>query len=227
MEKMNVAQRAATLLKIIPTIKLVGITGALAMDNSHKDDDIDFYIVTEAKMLWTTRFLTTVLLELVGLRRKPGDTSFRNKICLNMYASEDHLAVSLKERDLFAAHEVLQMKPLWQREKMYTKFLSANSWVKKFLPTAWEEKFQISNFKFQIFRPSKILFAICHLPFIIAEPPLRWLQRWYMKKRKTLEVVSPTLIRFHPHDARVWVKAKLAVRLRRLNIPLDKIFYGR
>ena len=52
------------------------------------------------------------------------------------------------------------------------------------------------------------------------------LQLWYMRKRRTTEVVSDKVLRFHPRDARVWVKQELQHRLDRFNIPLDKIFYA-
>ncbi len=224
-EKMQVAWRTATLLKSIPTIQLVGITGALAMENAHRDDDIDFYIVTRAGALWTTRFFATTLLALFGLRRKPGDTTFCNKICLNMYVDEERLSVPKRERDLFAAHEVLQMKLLWERNGTYQRFLHANKWVKYFLPNAWGGKCQMINDKWSI-KNSKNKFSIWHLAFSIAEPLTHWFQKWFMKNRMTSEVVSPTLIRFHPRDARVWIRSKLAARLAKRKIPLDKIFYA-
>ena len=69
-------------------------------------------------------------------------------------------------------------------------------------------------------------FSIVHLAFSIAEPFARFAQLKYMQKRKTSEVVSAALIRFHPTDARVWVRDALAKRLAHYNIPLDNFFYG-
>ncbi len=227
--KVQLAKHAAALLKIIPTIKLIGVTGGLAMDNAHEHDDIDFYIATCRKTIWVTRFLATVLLEIYKLRRKPQDTEFQNKICLNMYVDEDHLGVVLKERDLFSAHEVLQLKPLWERDNTYEKFLNHNRWVKKYLPNAWGVKVESRKSKVESRKSwmHSVLFSICHVTCMILEPVFRWFQLWYMQKRRSSEVVSDTLIRFHPHDARVWVKAKYAMRLGKYNIPLDKIFFGR
>lgn len=217
-EKMRIAKRAADILKIIPTIKLIGITGALAMENAHKDDDIDFYVVAASGTLWTTRLLATVILDLFGLRRRPGQLIVRNKLCLNMFVDERNLAVGKSERDLFTAHEVLQMKPLWDRGDAYGRFLLANKWVSKFLPNAYHATPATS---------SKKIFGIWHVVLSILEPVARYVQLWYMQKRRSSEVVSPTLIRFHPKDARVWVKARYGALLSRYKIPLDKIFYAR
>ena len=212
------ARRVAKFLKIIPTITLVGVTGGLTRSNARQEDDIDFLVITAPKTLWVTRALCTIFLDFLHLRRRPADTQFQNLICLNMFMSEDGLAVSRKERDLFTAHEVLLMTLLWERDGIYKRFLYANAWVKKFLPNAWEEKVKSQKWKVKSGKSYKA--------FSILEPIARFIQVRYMRKRQTSEVVSDTVIRFHPHDARVWIKRKLGERLTRFNIPLDKIFYG-
>ena len=204
-------------LRLLPTIECIGVTGALAMNNADVHDDIDFLIITKSGTLWTTRLIVTFLLDLFHLRRRPGDHKFKDKICLNMFMSSDALAIPSKERDLFTAHEVLQMKPLWDRDGTYQKFLKANRWVEKFLPTAWRETYYASRVKHQQTRSL--------LRFL--EPIAKFLQLWYMRKRRTTEVVSDTIIRFHPVDAREWIYRELQKRLRATKIPLDNIFYGR
>ena len=136
-EKWRIARRVGRWLRLVPTIQLVGVTGGLAMDNVDRKDDIDLFIITKRNRLWTTRLFATIVVDLLGIRRKPGETDVRNKICLNMFVSEDALSIPKQEQDLFAAHEVLQMKPLWESEGMYKKFLMKNKWVSKFLPNAW------------------------------------------------------------------------------------------
>ena len=44
----------------------------------------------------------------------------------------------------------------------------------------------------------------------------RWLQLKYMASRRTIEVVDPGRIRFHPHDARPWVLRAYRQRLKKL-----------
>lgn len=131
--KMKIAHRVAGWLKSIPTIKMVAITGALAMDNSEKDDDIDLLIVTAKKRLWLTRLLTTFLVELMAERRRPNDKEFKDKICLNMFLDEENLPVTQTERNLFSAHEVCQLKPIWDRGDIYKRFVRANEWTTRYL----------------------------------------------------------------------------------------------
>lgn len=136
-DKLKIAERVAKWLKLIPTIKMVAVTGALAMNNADRDDDIDLLIVAAKNRLWLTRLLTVFLVELVARRRRPGDPPaggrVRDKICLNMFLDENHLAMLQNERDLYAAHEVCQLKPLWSRNNGYQRFLAANLWSQKFL----------------------------------------------------------------------------------------------
>lgn len=133
-EKLKIAKRVAGWLKLIPTIQMVAVTGALAMNNSEKEDDIDLLIVTSKNRLWLTRLLTVFLVELVSHRRRPQDKNVKDKICLNMFLDEKHLAVPKKEQDLFSAHEACQLKLLWDRNETYQKFVKENQWVKHFLP---------------------------------------------------------------------------------------------
>lgn len=133
-KKMEIVRRTAGWLKLIPTIKMVAVTGALAMENSEEKDDIDLLIVTAEDWLWLTRLLTVFLVELVAKRRRPEDKEVKDKICLNMFLDESRLKIPNKEQDLFSAHEVCQLKPLWDRNKIYQKFIKNNSWIGKYLP---------------------------------------------------------------------------------------------
>ena len=192
------------------------------------EDDIDLFFIVASGSLWVSRLLATILMNFLG-RRHPGDRQVTNKVCLNMFMTEDAVAVVSSERDCFSAHEVLQMEPLWERGGIYRKFLRANQWVKRFLPNAWEEKYQASSIKYKGRRGYIIFSLLRNTSFLILrlfEPLARFIQLQYMKHRRTNEIISDTVLRFHPRDARVWVKRKLAKRLARYNIPLDNIFYG-
>jgi len=133
-EKFKIARRVTGWLKFIPTIKMVAVTGALAMNNAHQEDDIDLLIVSQKNRLWLTRLMTVLLTEVVAQRRRPADKEFKNKICLNMFLDEAHLVIPKSEQDLFSCHEVCQLKPIWEKDRVYQKFIKSNQWVKQYLP---------------------------------------------------------------------------------------------
>lgn len=206
-EKLKIAKKIASFLRFIPTIKLIGITGALAIDNVKEDDDIDLFVVTSQGLLWTTRLLATFLTEVTGRRRHPGETNVADKICLNMFVDEDHLSVPSFERDLFSAHEVVQMKPLYDKGDTYQKFLQANLWVKDYLPNGIGIKNALKT-------PEKSVRPY----FSVVEKIFKNFQLWYMGKRRTTEVITDGVIRFHPQDARKWVLKKYHQRLSDLGL---------
>jgi hypothetical protein len=229
--KWQIVHDITLFLSFIPTISLIGVTGGLAMNNADENDDIDLFFVVSSGTLWITRLCTVLVTGLVGCRRKPGDKIVRNSVCLNMFMTEDALSLPDDDRDLYSAHEVIQMRPVLNRGNIYSKFLRENSWVIKYLPNAWEKlnkEYRIENRENtkskQIFFS---LFTILYSLFIIQllEPFARMVQLWYMKRRWTTEVVSKTLIKFHPRNQRVWIYQEFQKRLKRLNIPLDKEFF--
>lgn len=223
-QKWIIARKTGFLLRLVPTIKLVGITGALAMNNVTPNDDIDLFIVTKRNMLWTTRLLATMLLDVLGRRRRPNQTQVRNKICLNMFMSEEGLCVARGEQDLFSAHEVLQMVPLWERDSVYRQFLKKNAWVKVFLPNAWEMAVRRPQ-EHERLRVSGYVSLVTYL-FRFIEPVLKRLQERYMHRHRTTEILTNHVLQFHPQDARVWVKEALERRLKLRGLPLDKIFFA-
>lgn len=225
-DKWHSAHMMARVFSWIPTVMLVGVTGGLAMDNAHKADDIDLFFVAKPKTMWATRMIVTAVAELMRVRRRPHDDAVSNKVCLNMFMTEDSLSLPLSERDLFAAHEVLQMKPLWDRGGVHTKMLEANRWVSYFLPNAWKYIYKNSRKNAQLQRVG--FFQIIGGMLIqIMEPFGKTAQLLYMKNKRTSEVIRSGMIRFHPRDARVWVYEKFQKRLKHYDIPIDKIFYHR
>lgn len=225
-QKREMARRISLLIRFVPTVELVGVTGGVAINNANYRDDVDLFVICRKGTLWSTRLLVTLIVDLMGRRRRPGDRRVQNKLCLNMFMSDDALSLPLSERDLFAAHEVLQMVPLYQRGRTYQKFLIANMWARKLLPNAWKDKMKHLPVHAEA-ASSNVKPSLDFWIFLarITEFPARIGQRIYMRRRRTSEVVTDTVLRFHPRDARGWIKRKFAARLRRFGIPLDKVFY--
>lgn len=213
-KKLKLAQKIACLLKIIPTIKLIGVTGRLAMKNAESDDDIDFLIITSGNRLWLTRLMAVILLELLGKRRRPKQERVKNKICLNMFLDEDWLILPPNERDLYTAHEVVQLRPLWDRNHTHTRFLEANQWVSGYLPNAMGEDTKILGYKdTKTATRKKFLNILTSRCLNVDEVFARNLQFWYMGKHRTTEIVSSHRALFHPESARDWVLAEYKRRL--------------
>lgn len=194
LEKIKIAKRVIQLIKLIPWIKMVGITGALAMNNSREDDDIDLLITTTKDRLWLTRFLLIIILEILSKRRRPQDKNYKNKICLNMFLDETALVFTKEKQNLFIAHEIVQLKPIINKDFTYEKFLMANNWLRKYLPNS----FKTQNFKFTT-QKSYILHLTSYI-FNFFDKLAYQLQLKYMQSKRTREEISSHFAFFHPKD---------------------------
>lgn len=225
-KKIEIAKKIALWLRIIPFIKLVGISGSLAMKNSDQDDDIDFLIITKKNRLWITRGLVTIMLDLLGIRRRFGEKIAKDRVCLNMFLGEDSLAVPENEQDLYSAHELVQLQPVWDKDGIYKKFLSENLWVKNYLPNALNDKLKNTDFRLKKTRLGiflRLLTYISRFIFLFFDFDFWELfayrsQRWFMKSHRTSEIIEPGRIRFHPHDCRKFVLERYKQKLTALGI---------
>jgi len=211
-KKIQIGKKVASILGKIPQVKFIGISGALACLNSKSDDDIDFFIITQTGQVWTTRFISTLILDFLGKRRKPYDKKFKDKICLNLFLDENDLR--LEPEDLFLAREIVQLNPIYDKDSYYNKFISQNIWVKKILPNAKIEGLdrQFDNAQKVIGEPKNLLVLILG----VLETILRNLQLFYMRKKITCEKLSKTRIFFHPSDVHYKVLAEYKRRIAQL-----------
>lgn len=191
-KKILIAKKIAKLLQVIPWIKMLAITGALAMNNSNKQDDIDFLIITSQNRLWLTRLLMVVYLELLGKRRRPKERETKNKICLNMFLAENFLKLPKEKQNLFTAHEIVQMKPILDKDNTYKKFILKNLWVKKYIPNG--VVIELSD-KGTVDEKQKSKRVFNYLEKFVFR-----LQLNYMKSKRTKEQISHHYAFFHPED---------------------------
>lgn len=208
------------ILRAIPWIKLVGVSGSLAMDNAKRGDDIDFFIVTEKGRLWISRLFIILMLEFFGVRRKRGEDGVeaRGKICVNILLEEGNLAQPIN--NIYLAHEVLQMRVLWQRGGAYQRFLEENDWVFRYLPN-WVSGANISHQALGIKRKNQDKRRLN--AYILIPDTLNWLEGWagwfqkrYMGKPSGKERIYSGALYFHPGDVKEKVLAIYQKRIKRI-----------
>jgi hypothetical protein len=131
--KFEIAERAARWLKYIPFVRMIAVTGTLAMKNCEKNSDIDFFVILQKGRIFTGRLLVTLTVHLLGKRRY--GKKIKNRICLNYFITTDKLEIVRK--DLFAANEYSFIYPLFGLD-VFQKFCETNNnWIKKKKPN-WE-----------------------------------------------------------------------------------------
>lgn len=205
------ARFAANALRLVPTIKLLGLSGSLAMSVADKHDDIDFFIICSSKRIWLTRLLAMTILEILGLRRRRSDSRERaiGKVCLNLFMEESSL--ELKSHDLYTAHEILQLKMFWQRQEFFQKFLFANDWSFQLLPN-W-----ISSERACKLPKKKKSWAIVNPIMDGLESLAKSLQKGATQVQGD-EVIEATALFFHPEDQRPRVMDEYHKKLKRYRL---------
>ncbi len=205
-------------LRLFPTIKLVGISGGLALNNAESGDDIDLFLVTAKNRIWICRILIIFILDMIGIRRKVGMSADQaaGKICTNILVEEDKL--EQVNKDLFVAHEVLQMKVLWQKDNIYSKYLADNTWAFDFLPN-WRGSLssESGGIEYKSKRRQKEhnfnpIFLDSLLNFL--EQLAKKFQLWYMKSPKGMERIGDGVLYFHPNDIRAEILSDYIQKLR-------------
>ena len=121
----SLARRWAARIGCLPFVRMVAVTGALAMNNSPLGDDIDFLIVAAPGRVWLARAMTIALVRVARL--------FGVGLCPNYVLSQSALAQ--ERHDLYVAHDLAQMVPL-VGHTVYAEMRAANEWVLEFLPHA-------------------------------------------------------------------------------------------
>lgn len=125
-ELWTLAEHYGVWLSRLPFVRMVALTGALAMRNpAHTGDDLDYMIVTTPNRVWLARAFSILLVRWVKRRGVV--------ICPNYVLASSALAQS--QQDLFMAHEITQMIPLYDTH-LYAAMRGANAWVAAHMPNA-------------------------------------------------------------------------------------------
>lgn len=109
----------------LPFVRMVAVTGSLAVGAAREADDVDLFIVTADGRLWLARAMTMLVVRLGRLR------GFR--LCPNYLLAAS--ALRLPDRSPFTARELVQMVPVTGGE-VYAELMAGNAWYREFLPNA-------------------------------------------------------------------------------------------
>jgi predicted nucleotidyltransferase len=178
--KFNRLLRITKWLRCVPFVKMIGVTGALAMKNARAKSDLDLLIVLKHGKIWTGRTLVTFFLHIFKKRRH--GRKIADRVCLNFFVTDESLEVITK--DLFAASEYMFLFPLYGRET-YERFQIKNQWAKSMKPSY--ALCEIPNMK--IIADSSMSRIIRKAGEFILSPD--WLENWLKKIEKKRIMENP------------------------------------
>jgi len=166
-------RRTLDMICALPFTRLVAISGSLAHLNADEDADLDLFIVTRGPRVWTVALALVVLSRL--MRR-------RKVICANFLLADS--ALSLDQRDLYTASQVLHLRPVTGARTL-DRFMAANPFVHDWFPnarTAPPIDFPLPSAG-RIRRLKGILESLLWIPSGLIEAVCRCIYRWHLRRR--------------------------------------------
>lgn len=198
-EKRGKVELFMKILSYFPWIQLVGYSGSVSMSNAIETDDIDVFIIAKSQRLWTARFYAVLTALLLGIKRPRNVKYAANTVCLNLFFDEIDMHIPRIKQTAYVAHEVLQMKVIFQKNRTYMHFIESNDWVFNFYPNAravLKEHIDIDEIDI------KSIFTYQSFAWLgrMGEWFFQFVQRLIMQKRRTKERIGKTQLWFFPDD---------------------------
>ena len=165
---------ALRLICALPFTRLVALSGSVAHRNLEPNGDLDLFIVTRGKRVWT---VTVALLVLTKLLRR------RRSVCANFVLADTHLA--LDQRDLFTANQVIHLQPLMGGE-VIDEFRAANPFVARCYPNSGIRPPQAPRVDARVGSLGllkRALEAALALPSPLIEAVCRRAYAWHLRRR--------------------------------------------
>lgn len=187
-------KRYVRFLRFLPFVRGVALAGSQALGQEKPTSDIDLFIITDAKFMWTARTLVSLYFHMVKKRRH--GKYIANRFCLNHYVAGEKM---LSEgRNLYAASEYVKLRPLLNSKALYNFKKNNLFWLEKFFPN-----FSIYE-NLEIISPDSVLQLLIEKLFqnnlgILLENYLKTIQKKRIHTDQYVRV-SEDELSFHPHS---------------------------
>ena len=161
-----------TLVCALPFVRLVALSGSVAHLNIERGADLDLFVVTRGRRVWSTTVAIVLLAKLMRRRRT---------LCANFIVADSELA--LGQQDLFTANQVVHLKPLAGADVL-ADLLTVNPFVARFYPNArplraWELPLNVPAYP----RAKAAAETLLAGPWWLVERVCRWAYRAYLRAR--------------------------------------------
>jgi hypothetical protein len=160
-------RRVLAFVSRMPFVRMVALSGSLAHLNAEGVADLDLFVITAPRRVWSVTVTMLIVARLLGWRRR---------LCLNYVISEDHLAI--EPADLFSANQIIHLRPVsgWAT---YVRFLEANPFVARVYPNFAPPAGTGIRERGTGFLEQVLSFGFAQ----IAEPIARAVYTWHLKRR--------------------------------------------
>jgi hypothetical protein len=204
-------QRYARYISWIPGLKMVAVCNSLSMYATKSwESDIDLFIVTAPKRLWSVRIMVTVIFQLLWVRRN--GKKIKERFCLSFFITDKALDFSsfAIQNDIYLFYWIYFLKPIISKDGTYERFLRANKPLGiNEINLNWDNKaYLLKTSKYRkIFDRCRLLdfknyiLKLIFLPRTIAHKKRLW-NPWGL-------IVTDDILKFTDNDKRVEIRDRL------------------
>jgi hypothetical protein len=214
--------RAASLLRVVPYIRMIGVCNTLAFDMARREGDMDLFIIAKKNRLYVVRWLVTLLMQVFGFRRHKLKIS--DRICLSFYVDEEGMDMSrfeLDGDDPYLAVWTSRIIPIFSSRGTYEHFWKINEqWISSYLqhPAPYDIADRRKLPDTGILVAKRKILEILFWPFVGSlEYFLRAMQRSRLQRGAQRHVrLTPTgvviddhTLKFHEEDRRILYRERM------------------
>ena len=128
-KRLKRAKRYLPLMRFVPFVSAVALTGSEALSNSKKGSDIDLLVFTKTHRMWLARICTMLFFQTLGMRRY--SETVVDRFCLNHFISGEK-ALDL-DRNVYTAVEYVSLIPYFGGDEIFAFQKNNSGWIRKFL----------------------------------------------------------------------------------------------
>ncbi|MCK4539799.1 hypothetical protein KAU09_01450 [Candidatus Parcubacteria bacterium] len=225
--KFKRALKIARLFKLIPWIKMIAVGNSIGANNLRNGSDIDFFIITEAKRIWVTRWFCVGIAKFLNLRPQP--LKKRDTICLSFYITADNLELKKlmlpfnKTHDVYFMYWLANLVPIYSKDNAYLKLINVNAWLKEYLPN-WRPFYsghtRDAGPPFSFFYRDFIDMIIGGADSLLKKIQLRIMPDVLHRRMNvdTRVVVNDKILKLYVNDRREEFREKYVLKLRQIKL---------
>lgn len=187
-------QKYQKIISSAPGVLCVCVWNSLAMNAAHKNSDIDLFIITSPKRIWTSRIYLTLLLTI--LRQRKTAKKHAGKFCLSFFITENHLDLSpiAIENDIYLSYWIKTLIPIVNKQETFERFQAMNSSGGKLEVNHAQKNIPKHQFLTQLWDKCEKLLQKIFLPRTKKSFQKLWKPFWV--------IISDDILKFHDTDRR-------------------------
>lgn len=220
-QKFKIAIRAIKFLRFLNGVRMIAVCNNFSYSEG---SDIDLFIIIRKGRMWLTRFLITILVHLLGVRRHGQKVA--NRICLSFYITDDNLNLEkiTLPQDPYFYNWLIDLIPVYD-DGVYAEFWQENSWLLDEKPNAQKKivstRRRIKDSSFSDFWKSINLWWFDSFIGNLLEKLTKILQKKKMshnlnslaQENDSRVIISDQMLKFHEGDRREEYRREMESRL--------------